>query len=49
MINWLSHPQIPDIKYLETPILTIELDSMDPKKKENKIVNNITFTVQNKD
>ncbi len=45
MINWVIHPEIPDIKYLETPILSIELDSMDPKKKEKKIENNITFTV----
>ncbi len=37
IINWVAHPEIPDIRYLESPILSIELDSMDPKKKESKI------------
>ena len=52
MIDWLSHPQIPDIFYLETPVLSIELESMDSSrkdKKSSKIQNNMTFTIQNKD
>ena len=52
MINWLYHPQIPDILYLETKMLSIEIESMDSSrknKKSSKIQNNITFTIQNKD
>ena len=36
MINWLSHPEIPDLLILETQILSIELDSMDSSKKNKK-------------
>ena len=52
IINWLIHPQVPDIRYLDTPVLSIEVESMGSSKKSKKaykIQNNITFTIQNKD
>ena len=52
MINWVTHPEIPDILYLESPLLTIEFESLNASRKDkiaNEIQNNITFTIQNKD
>ena len=48
IINWISNPLISDILYLESNILSIELESLNTFRKDKKvsnISNNITFTI----